>query len=166
MNDEILNALLYGRIPSIPWTLDGEQEAVGFALGIAEAFEDAAPRPIKERERAAKRTLKARPNDADALQMLVKIDLERSAALYEMSEGSAGSLLRVPVSPSKRRQRKSKKSEQLLVTLLALIWEWREGIQPTRTVNPYNGQPTGEFYEWAAGIAGKNPLWVLKRFKT
>jgi len=166
VNDEIFNAILCGRIPSIPWTLDGEQEAVGFALGIAEAFEDAVPRPIKERERAAKRTLKARPNDPDALHALVKTDLERSVALYVMSEGAAGSLQRVPVSPSKRRLRKSKKSEQLLVTSLALIWEWREGVKPAKTVDPDNGQPTGEFYKWAAGIAGKSPLWVLKRFKT
>ena len=43
MSDEILDAILCGRIPTETWTSDGEQIAVGVALGVAEAYRDETP---------------------------------------------------------------------------------------------------------------------------
>lgn len=90
MSDEILDAILCGRIPRDTWTSDGEQIAVGVALGVAEAYREEMPLPILERERTAKRALKKDPDDPEAHFALVQVALERASAVYRKPRGQAG----------------------------------------------------------------------------
>jgi hypothetical protein len=175
MSDEILDAILCGRIPRDTWTSDGEQIAVGVALGVAEAYRDEMPLPILERERTAKRALKKDPDDPEANFTLVQVALERASAVYRKPRDQAGWLERRPVDADARRGKSAKKHEHILVSRLGLIWEWREGSKPVRTL--VDGQPVDEFFDWAASIVEKagfknregklvpiTPRWVEVRY--
>ena len=169
MSWEVYDAILNGRMPDEPWSPEGEQVAVDTALGIAQFYEENARRPIKEREREANRALKQNPDDPDAHQAKMEALLEREDVFYLTYDKQPVGLVREKKDLS--RVRKSKPHELRLVLYLELIWMWRSGEKPSRTIGYLDGEPTHAFFSWAgkhvrqAGFArdSYSDAWVHRR---
>ena len=158
MTAEVFNEILYLTKPQTPYSPELEAAALGYALGIAQFEQEFRKKPITQRERTARRALRENPNNDEARYALARTRWDRERLRY-----SREGFELVVIPHALRRIRGPKKHELLLVTRLALIWEWRTGSTPVRTADVEDGQPKDEFYRWAAMQIDKSPLWVFKR---